>query len=216
MADRTKSKRKPSQPAPYHHGDLRNALIKAGLAILAEEGVDALSLREVARRAGVSHAAPYRHFADKDALLAAIAEEVGSALTPYLVDALARFPGDYRAQFLEMGWAYVRFGLENPDQLRVIFGNFVTMPNVPFRAAFELLVTTIREGQVAGVFVAADPFNLAMALWAMVHGLAVLLIENSIIPRDVLAATTQEQLARACLQTLFNGVDSRLRATNQP
>src|SRR5215467_12607566 len=59
----------------YHHGDLRAALIRAGLAILAEEGVQALTLRAAARRAGVSHNAPYRHFADKEALLAAIAEE---------------------------------------------------------------------------------------------------------------------------------------------
>ena len=205
----TQAKRKPHQPAPYHHGDLRNALITAGLAILTEEGVNALSLREVARRAGVSHAAPYRHFNDKDALLAAIAEEVGGRLTPYLLDALARFPNDYRAQFLEMGWAYVRFGLENPDQLRVIFGNFVSSPNAPFRAAFELLIETIRRGQAAGIFVEAEPLNLAMAMWAMVHGLAMLMIENSIIPQDVLEAATKEQLARTCVQILFNGVESR-------
>lgn len=172
----TRAKRQPAQPAPYHHGDLRNALIAAGLSILTEEGAAALSLREVARRAGVSHAAPYRHFADKDALLAAIAEEVGSTLMPYLRDALALYPDDYGAQFLEMGWAYVRFGLENPDRLRVIFGSFATTPNAPFRAAFELLVETIRRGQAAGVFVEAEPLGVALATWAMAHGLAVLMI----------------------------------------
>lgn len=208
-----KSRRKPARPAPYHHGDLRNALIAAGQAILAEDGVTALSLREVARRAGVSHAAPYRHFADKDALLAAIAEEVGGTLTAYLLDAQARFPNDYRNQFVELGWAYVRFGLEKPDQLRVLFGNFVTTPNAPLRAAFELLVETIRRGQAAGVFIEAQPLSLAMTTWAMVHGLTMLLIEHSIIPGEVLEAATKEQLARTSLQILLGGVEQRPRGS---
>lgn len=198
-----------SEETTYHHGDLRNALIQVGMEILAQEGANALSLREVARRAGVSHAAPYRHFADKDALIEAIAAEVGGKLTPYLKNAQARFPDDYRAQFLEMGWAYVLFGLENPAQLRVMFGSFVTTENIAFREAFELLVETIQKGQAAGVFVNENPYSLAMATWAMVHGLTVLMVENSIIPREVLETTTKEHLARACVQILYQGIENR-------
>jgi AcrR family transcriptional regulator len=209
MAKQNKPTNNKDQTAAYHHGDLRNALIEAGLEILAQEGANALSLREVARKAGVSHAAPYRHFADKEALIAAIAAEVGSKLTPYLLKAIARFPDDYHAQFLEMGWAYVLFGLENPNQWKVLFSSFTTSENIPFREAFELLVDTIRKGQEAGVFVTGNPFSLAMATWAMVHGLAVLMIENSIIPDEIQEITTKENLARACVEILFKGVERR-------
>src|SRR4051812_36803257 len=96
----------------YHHGNLRPALLRAASKTLEKEGAGALSLRDLARRAGVSHNAPYRHFRDRDSLLAAIATEGFRQLG----DALRGRAGK------EMGAAYVRFALEHPQQFRLMFG----------------------------------------------------------------------------------------------
>ncbi|SRR6185503_4140528 len=95
----------------YHHGELRPALLRAAAKILEQEGREAISLRDLARRAGVSHAAPYRHFADRQALLAALADE-GFAL---LTQALQGKP------WREQAVAYVRFGLANPERFTLMF-----------------------------------------------------------------------------------------------
>ena len=102
----------------YHHGNLRNALISAGVAILSSEGASAVSLRKVAREAGVSHAAPYRHFADKEALMVAIAEEGFHKLAQELEKAFVRFPthpNDSFGELVEMSMVYLRFAEKNPD-----------------------------------------------------------------------------------------------------
>jgi len=98
----------------YHHGDLKNALINAGIAILAEEGAGALSLRKVARRAGVSHAAPYAHFADKQTLIAAIAADGHRQIYDCLTAVIKDDAGDVQSLFLHDVWAYVQFGLDSP------------------------------------------------------------------------------------------------------
>jgi AcrR family transcriptional regulator len=98
----------------YHHGDLKNALIKAGIEILAKEGVDGLSLRKAARKAGVSHAAPYAHFADKQALIAAISTEGYRRLYDRLYAVRQRYAQDPLRQLIEGAWAYVEFALEDP------------------------------------------------------------------------------------------------------
>src|SRR6516225_5158968 len=92
---------------PYHHGDLRNALIQAGLELLAEGGAQELDLRKVARRAGVSHAAPYRHFADRQALIAAITEEGFRWLAEQIQETLRDAPDDSFDQLLGVARAYV-------------------------------------------------------------------------------------------------------------
>ncbi len=207
------TKQPAESPAPYHHGDLHNALIQAGLAILAEEGARALSLRAVARRAGVSHAAPYRHFADKDALLAAIAEQGFDMLAASTRAAIERFPADPVAQLAESGWAYVQFALQHPDHLRVMFSGLLRTPEdhatlrTAGRRAFSLLVDIMRAGQRVGVIVDGAPEQFALAAWAHVHGLAVLLIDNQ-IPAAATAASP-EQLTRMCTGLFYRGVGSR-------
>jgi len=129
----------------YHHGELRPALLRAAARILEKEGRDAISLRDLARRAGVSHNAPYRHFADRQALLAALAEE-GFAL---LAAALQGKPWREQA-------AYLRFALANPERFRLMFTR-------PVPAALRRLV-------------GGDA--VAQATWAMVHGLAVLILSG--------------------------------------
>jgi AcrR family transcriptional regulator len=196
---------------PYHHGDLRAALIQAGLAILAEEGTQALTLRAAARRAGVSHNAPYRHFADKESLLAAIAEEGFLELAVRLEEARARAGPAARAQLEESGWAYVRFGTAHPDHLRVMFGGLVPDPSthpgllVASIRAFDLLVAIIRAGQEAGALIAGEPRQLALTAWAIVHGLA-LLLSNRQVPQVLLQSHDQEQLVRLALRQQFHGL----------
>jgi AcrR family transcriptional regulator len=198
-------------PASYHHGDLRNALIQAGLTILAEEGVHALTLRAVARRVGVSHAAPYRHFADKEALLAAIAEQGFDMLALSVRAAAERFPADPAAQLAEAGWAYVRFGLEHPAHLRVMFGGLISTPTMhpglrtAGAAAFAGLVDIVQAGQRAGAMVGAAPEQLTLTAWALVHGLAVLAIEHQ-IPEGIGGADDPERLARICGNLLYEGM----------
>src|SRR5260370_31479327 len=97
------------RPKSYHHGDLRNALIQAGLEMLSESGAAALDLRKVARRAGVSHAAPYRHFADRQALIAAINEEGIHRLAGRIRSTLREAPGDAVEQLDALARAYLPF-----------------------------------------------------------------------------------------------------------
>jgi len=195
----------------YHHGDLRAALIRAGLAILAEEGMQALTLRAVARRAGVSHNAPYRHFADKEALLAAIAEEGFVELAARVEEARSHAPASPRAQLEDSGWAYVQFALAHPDHLRVMFGVPFTDPQAypgllaAGARAFRVLVEIIEAGQQAGEFIAGEPRQIAFAAWGMVHGLA-LLLANQQVPRDLRATYGREELVRLCIRQQHEGL----------
>src|SRR5919205_4393672 len=113
----------PAQPAPrYHHGNLRRALIDTALAMVTEEGAWNFTLREVARRAGVSHAAPYNHFEDKAALLAEVAALGFESLRQTLEAAARGRPRSARQAFAGIGAAYVRFGVEQPAHYRLMFG----------------------------------------------------------------------------------------------
>jgi AcrR family transcriptional regulator len=190
-------------PTPYHHGDLRNALLQAGLELLTEEGAHALSLRAIARRVGVSHAAPYRHFPDKEALLAAIAEQGFLTLATAVRETSAHAPTDPAAQLADVGWAYVQFALQHPAQLRLMFSGVIRTPQaypnlrMAGEAAFEQLAALLRAGQRAQVIREGDPRQLALAAWALVHGLAVLLIEQQ-IPPDIGAGFSPEWITRMC------------------
>ena len=158
---------------PYHHGDLRNALLDAARAILEEESLAELSLRAVARRAGVSHAAPYRHFPNHEALLAELAMEGFAELRAEIVAAGAR-PGAESARVANLGAAYMRFVAKRPALTRLMFG-----PQLPNRDAFPAL------GQAADAIgeeigKALHDSALGLAVWASVHGLAMLILEDVI------------------------------------
>lgn len=171
----------------YHHGDLRQALLKAALVILKAKDVQGLSLREVARQAGVSHAAPYRHFADKAALLAAVAEEGFVEFEQYLSAAVDKAQADPIKSLKATGEAYVRYALEHPTHFRVMFAHFPThlVPNDPLvitaEGTFQILVDIISSGQAAGVIKAGDPKLLATGRWALVHGLSMLLLDGMLL-----------------------------------
>ena len=174
------------QKATYHHGDLRQALIDAAIELVAEKDISSLSLREVARQVGVSHTAPYRHFADKDALLAALAEEGFQVLGRALEAAVQQATSNPLEQLEASGVAYVRYAIEHPSHYRVMFGaygaNKEAHPSLAdaSRQAFMVLVNVIAEGQKAGVMRSGEPTQLAISAWALVHGLAMLLLDGQL------------------------------------
>lgn len=150
----------------YHHGDLRAVVLAAAGKIIEEEGLASLSVREAARRAGVSHNAPYRHFPDRDALLAALAAQGFSDLSKALENCSGR----------EMGEAYVRFALEHPQRFRLMFGGQIPMDRYPelrgqARASFGRL-----QDAFAGL--GEDASFAAAAAWSLVHGLAQLILDG--------------------------------------
>jgi AcrR family transcriptional regulator len=164
---------------PYHHGDLSSALLEEALLLIKERGPQGFTLREVARRAGVSHAAPYRHFADRSALLTAVAAAGSVALGAAIQGALDAAPADLRARFLAAGHAYVRFAIERSAHFQVMFfAQEVDESDPSMLAAKErtlgILLDFIRDGQRAGSIVAGDPKTIAIPIWAMHHGLACL------------------------------------------
>ncbi len=197
---------------PYHHGNLWQTLVQAGIAILHEEGVHALTLRAVARRAGVSHAASYRHFADKEALLAAIAEDGFNLLVSGLVEVLATDYGDVDTMIHEAGRRYVHFVLDNPDHVRVMFsGLLVDYEKYPDLCAtadksFELLVAILQRLQEAGRIAPGDPHLQGMAAWSMVHGLSILLMEQS-YPPEFMEKMDVDQLTDYCVSVIFRGME---------
>lgn len=166
----TSSRRKPAKGA-YHHGDLRSEILRSAGKIIEEQGVAGLSLREAARRAGVSHNAPYRHFADRGALLAALAAEGFGRLGAALELGAAAGP---RAR----GEAYVRFALEHPQRFRLMFGGLVPLDADPAlrQAAAGTYAALVRAFEpLAG---ARGAPIAAAAAWSLVHGLSQLLLDG--------------------------------------
>jgi AcrR family transcriptional regulator len=187
----------------YQHGNLREALIQAGLKLLSEGGVEKLSLRAAAQLAGVSHAAPYRHFRDKNALVAAIAEQGYRLLTARMQEEEKRVSnGDLRARLTAIGVGYVAFAIEHPGYFRVIFGGLACADAVTPEleaagaASYQVLRGLIDEGVAGGVLRAEDPDELALAAWSLVHGLGMLAIDGALAPRIVGAGAFKRMAER--------------------
>jgi AcrR family transcriptional regulator len=164
----------------YHHGNLRRALLDASLALFAERGSFDFTLRELARKAGVTHNAPYRHFAGKAELLAALRDE-GSAMLDETCKARLAGAKEPRGRVRALGEAYVRFALAHPHHFRLVLHNPLGGDSPPPGEAFVLLRTTLAEGQKAGAV--RDDLSareLALGAWSLVHGLASLLVEGNV------------------------------------
>ncbi len=183
----------------YHHGDLKNALIKAGTEILAQNGVGGLSLRKVAKKAGVSHTAPYAHFADKQALIAAISTEGFRQLYEQVIAVTARYENDPARQLLETAWTYVQFAMHDPDQFKIMFSSvlekekeypdFVAMS----QKTFQQVVVIVERCQEAEVLREGPGELTAVTIWSAVHGLIALLLEGQ-IPHTVLEQFSLRQM----------------------
>ncbi|WP_343612856.1 TetR/AcrR family transcriptional regulator [Novosphingobium sp.] len=171
---------------PYHHGDLRAALIEQGMALLAQRDADSLSLREVARAAGVSATSVYRHFPDKEALFTALAME-GLAQLGAAQKAAGAAAGGGKQALAATGRAYVRFALANPALFRLIFASPALEASKASgrldSEAFMLLqanaaAQAAKDGGETGV--------RTLQAWALVHGLAMLMLDGQIEPDDSL------------------------------
>ncbi len=164
----------------YHHGNLREALLDAAAALVAEAGPAAFTLREVARRVGVSHNAPYRHFRDRDELLAAVAAQGFERLTAAMKRSAARGHGALD-RFRLCGRGYIEFALRWPERFLVMFDLPSSAERYPDYAAageeaFQVLLASIADAQKDGALPAGDPQPLALVAWSLVHGIAKLAI----------------------------------------
>ncbi|GAA4288836.1 TetR/AcrR family transcriptional regulator [Georgenia daeguensis] len=188
----------PSTTRPYHHGDLRRAVLAAAVAAIPEVGPAGLSLRDLARRAGVSHAAPAHHFGDKAGLLTAVAVEGYELLAEALTDAQQRTD-----DFHEVGVAYVRFAVEHRAHFEVMF-----RPDLYHRDDPDLLVAQERTGAALYAGAGSVPTGqrgadvrvAGIAAWSLVHGFASLWL-NGALPPDV--GEDPEAAARAVAGMLF-------------
>lgn len=170
----------------YHHGDLKNALIRAGIEILSREGMQALSLRKVAKRAGVSHTAPYAHFADKQALIAAIAAEGYKKLYQQLITTAQRPQDNPLTRLMATAHAYLQFALGESDHFKITFSGVVEAEqNYPefveqSKRCFALLVGLVADCQATGLFVGGDTQLIAVSIWSCIHGFVQLLLGNQL------------------------------------
>ncbi|MCC6998356.1 MAG: TetR/AcrR family transcriptional regulator [Deltaproteobacteria bacterium] len=209
---------KPPKPKPkaaparehYHHGELRRALIDAALELIGSGGPEAFTLREAARRLGVNHRAAYRHFADKETLLAAVAEQGFWALLGAAREAVGALPeATPEARLLAIGRAYVRFCAMNPAHFRVMFGarlneggRFPAL-EVPIAEAFEVLQREVASGVEAGALAAGTgPRMAALSLWSAMHGLATLIVTRRIAVRKERLASTVDTLLEPTVRGL--------------
>ncbi|MBX3642872.1 MAG: TetR/AcrR family transcriptional regulator [Rubrivivax sp.] len=175
-----------AQPGPrqgYHHGDLRSALLDAGLRLLRARSVDDLSLRELAREVGVSAAAIYRHFPDKNALMAALAVEGLERLGQAQRRAM-RAAGGGKAGFLASGMAYVRFAVDHPALFRLVYS--AAQQCDPLDAQLDSVSSALRglrqdiEALMPADAPPAERKAAALHAWALVHGLAQLMLDGQI------------------------------------
>ncbi len=185
----------------YHHGDLPRAMLQEAVRTIQKHGVDALTLRAVGAKLGVSRTALYRHFANKEALLGAVAGDGFRTLRQELSEAWEH-AGRGRAGFDAMGAAYVRFAIRHPSHYRVMFGGHVRPddsiadPDRESRDAFAVLVGAIVEQQRMGLTRPDDPQLLALYIWSVVHGIAMLALDGILETGDQVDALTRFAINR--------------------
>ena len=165
---------------PYHHGNLREALLESAIGLIAEVGPAGFTLRELARRAGVSHNAPYRHFRDRDALMAAVATQGFRELTHTMLRAADAKSGALD-RLRRAGLAYIAFALRRPEHFAVMFDAPMAVKTHPDSAeaaeeAFGTLVNFVKKCQDEGRLTPGHPHQFALLAWSMVHGIAKLAI----------------------------------------
>jgi AcrR family transcriptional regulator len=192
---------------PYHHGNLRRALLDEALATIRTEGVDGLTLREIGARLGVSRTALYRHFADKAALLAAVAREGFQGFSRELREAWDAAGGGLQG-LRAMGTAYIRFARTNPAHYRIMFGRFRDLcesdaalagdASAAFQVLLDALAALERDGAIAA---GGDRTALGHFIWASMHGVAMLSIDGQLgadpAAADALTALTVDRVSAA-------------------
>ena len=201
-------------PKPYHHGDLHQEILCSACELLEENNIASLSLRAVAKKVGVSHTAPYRHFKDKESLLAGIAKLGYDELAQQMEDAVKSYPDDPAAQLQEAGHRYVQLALNSPQCTQLMFGGILPCDDTypALRAsgdrAFDGLKALIEEGQNHGVFKQGDVEELALAAWSGIHGLSLLLIGGN-LPEILSIPTDIRPLTTAVTSTMLDGLKAK-------
>ena len=206
---------RPPAPKPYHHGDLRRVLIDAALQLVGEGGAEAVSVREAARRAGVSPGAPFRHFPSRDALMAAVAAEAQRRFRAEIEAALATAaPGDPLGRFRCLGLAYLRWAMRNPTHFEIISSRrlfdhdravAVSRDNAEL---IELTERTLAEAFAAGQLRPVDLKQVQIAGRALVYGFARMNIDGH-FPRWGVAGPDAEQTAEAIIDLFIEGIARR-------
>ncbi|MBV1829778.1 TetR/AcrR family transcriptional regulator [Komagataeibacter sp. AV436] len=191
---------------PYHHGDLRRALIGTALDMLAKDQNWTFTLREVARRTGVSHAAPYKHFRDRETLLRELARIGFIRLGESLTGAMSPGLPSTRAHFMAAAQACIGFACQNPGLYRLMFSSDADKTIDPqlhdaAMKTFGILLDLLERGQRDGSFRPVAVSALAAAGWAQVHGLAMLAISNQLLEEKVGATPIP-----AALEVLLDGM----------
>jgi len=204
-----RARRPPSRRA-YHHGNLRTALVDAATELLEREGPLGVTLRGAARKAKVSQTAPYRHFADKDALLAALAEEGFRALDRALHTAAARHRADPLGALGAMAVALVRFAADHPSHYRLMSGPAVRGREHPrlrdaATSVWRSILEAVAACQHAGRVRPGEPVQLAFVMWCLVHGLAVLIVDEQ-LPPEVRESVGIDDLTKLATGILFEGL----------
>ncbi|MUL64286.1 TetR family transcriptional regulator [Mycobacterium sp. CBMA 234] len=178
----------------YHHGDLKSVILAQAAALVAERGADGISLRELARVAGVSHAAPAHHFTDRRGLFTALATEGFTLLAAALSGA--------RPEFAHAARAYVQFALDHPGHYTVMFDKMLYDATDPALRAAEVAAAAELTSGVATLTdpnAQADPEGAALAAWSLVHGFTLLTLNGAVA--DAEPVDTAERIARI----LFSG-----------
>ncbi|MEU2678161.1 TetR/AcrR family transcriptional regulator [Streptomyces sp. NPDC007107] len=182
----------------YHHGDLRAACLQAARELLEEDGSAGLSLRAVARRAGVSATAPYRHYADREALVSAVAAEGYRELAGHL--AAAHPAPSTPDELADVAVAYVQFALEHPALFRAMFAEPCD-PTSEERVAATAAISEYVRGIVRATFPGVDAEALSTTVWALVHGLAFLHLDGKL---DASSPEVVAAQVRSAVHALFN------------
>ncbi|MEO0686645.1 MAG: TetR/AcrR family transcriptional regulator [Cyanobacteria bacterium J06649_11] len=183
----------------YHHKNLYQVLISSTLELLKTQSIKELSLRQVARHAGVSHAAPYRHFENKAALLTVVSQSILTEFNDYLQDFVTQNNEQPAKQLNIMSVAYIRYALRHPTKYQLLFGhegseelNLLTQKGGPLKnclrknpnKTFQFLIDIVIAGQTQGIFKLVEANTAALGIWISLHGLAMLLIQDKIRLKD--------------------------------
>ncbi len=201
---KTGNRRMPKKEA-YHHGNLREALVDAAIDILESEGLKSLSLREVARRVGVSQTAPYHHFKDKEGMLAAVAAK------GFLMMGAEQTKQAEATGMEALGKGYVDFALKHPALLQIMFGPEISNPNshADLKAAgdqsFQSIFKSVTDQMEKAGIDYITPSVVTISAWALVHGLAILLIGGKISPKTV-GLKDKDELVEQVAKVLVRGL----------
>src|SRR5215510_4108231 len=207
-----RKKREPDRE--YHHGDLRRALVDAAAALASEKGLAGLSLREAARSAGVSHAAPYHHFKDKAALLAAVAEEGFLRFDAFQRRSLRSASRSPAARLRALGKAYIHFAIKNPHYFRVMFRKDLVGPEITpslRRTAYQTFDRLFEVvGDCLGSSSETEVMPLAITAWSLVHGLASLWLDGP-LSNPEFGRNSVEAISDRAIGELVKSINTRRR-----